>query len=251
MVDHLQNKHDCCDHHSAHHELEIKGLCVSYKGVMALDNVSLATSCGNRLALVGPNGAGKSTLLKAIAGLVKRSCGTIHWRGTSVKKWSREFAYLPQREEIDWNFPVTVRGLAEMGRYPHTGMFKKFSKADAEVVDNAIESLELENLQHKQIRELSGGQQQRAFLARAISQEAHVLLLDEPFTGLDPNASELLSKLIHKLASQGRLIMASHHDMNTVKDIFNETLMIKKQVVDFGNTEELVNPQQIKQLFST
>lgn len=246
MVEHQQNEPNCCNHHS----LEINELCVSYRGIRALDKVSFATSCGNKVALVGPNGAGKSTLLKAIAGLVKRSCGSIHWRGTSVKKWSREFAYLPQREEIDWNFPVTVRGLAEMGRYPHTGMFKKFSKADEEVVDIAIESLELENLQHKQIRELSGGQQQRAFLARALSQEAHVLLLDEPFTGLDPNASELLAQLIQKLASQGRLIMASHHDMNTVKDIFNQTLMIKKEVVDFGNTAELVNAETIKQLFT-
>ena len=210
-----ETHHDCCAHHGHHHELVIDRLTVSYRRVLALENVSLATSCGNRVALIGPNGAGKSTLLKAIAGLVPRDSGTIRWRGTAVKKWSREFAYLPQREEVDWSFPITVRGLVEMGRYPQTGWWRKFSAEDTAAVDRALESLALLDLQDRQIRELSGGQQQRAFLARALAQEAHVLLLDEPFTGLDRNASQLLGDLLAKLAHEGRLVIASHHDLNT------------------------------------
>jgi ABC-type Mn2+/Zn2+ transport system ATPase subunit len=241
--------HDCCAHHGHHHELVIDHLSVCYRRVLALDNVSLATSCGNRVALIGPNGAGKSTLLKAIAGLVPRSSGTIKWRGTAVKKWSREFAYLPQREEVDWSFPITVRGLVEMGRYPQTGWWRKFSDGDTLAVDRAIDSLNLKDLQHRQIRELSGGQQQRAFLARALAQEAHVLLLDEPFTGLDRSASQLLGDLLNKLAHEGRLVIASHHDLNTVPRLFDEALVLATRPLAFGPVAEILTPALIEKTF--
>ena len=228
-----ETSHNCCDHHSHHHELMIERVSVAYRGLLALDGVSMATSCGNRVALIGPNGAGKSTLLKTIAGLVPRQDGEILWRGQAVNKWSREFAYLPQREEIDWSFPITVRGLVEMGRYPQTGWWRRFSKDDEQAVDNALSSLNLLDLQYRQIRELSGGQQQRAFLARAIAQEAHVLLLDEPFTGLDRNASLLLGDLLAKLATEGRLVIASHHDLGTAELLFDEVLVLNTQQVGF------------------
>lgn len=241
--------HDNCAHHGHHHELVIENVSVSYRRVLALDNVSLATSCGNRVALIGPNGAGKSTLLKAIAGLVPRDSGAIRWRGTAVKKWSREFAYLPQREEVDWSFPITVRGLVEMGRYPQTGWWRKFSKDDSLAVDKALKSLALSDLQDRQIRELSGGQQQRAFLARALAQEAHVLLLDEPFTGLDRNASQLLGDLLAKLAHEGRLIIASHHDLNTVPRLFDEVLVLSTQALAFGPVNEILTAELIERTF--
>ncbi|WP_411827330.1 metal ABC transporter ATP-binding protein [Luteolibacter sp. AS25] len=243
--------HDCCAHHGSHHELVIDNLSVAYREIMALENVSMATSCGNRVALIGPNGAGKSTLLKAIAGLVPKASGEIRWRNESVKNWSREFAYLPQREEIDWSFPITVRGLVEMGRYPQTSWWKKFSKDDNRAVDEAIDSLNLGDLQNRQIRELSGGQQQRAFLARSLAQEAHVLLLDEPFTGLDRNAASLLGDLLAKLASEGRLIIASHHDMATAPVLFDEVLVINTQQVAFGSINEVLTSELISQTFST
>jgi ABC-type Mn2+/Zn2+ transport system ATPase subunit len=242
--------HDCCAHHSHHHELVINGLSVAYRDILALDSVSMATSCGNRVALIGPNGAGKSSLLKAIAGLVPRRSGEILWRGTAVRKWSREFAYLPQREEVDWSFPITVRGLVEMGRYPQTGWWRKFSKEDTEAVDMAIHSLNLEDLQHRQIRELSGGQQQRAFLARSIAQEAHVLLLDEPFTGLDRNMAMMLSDLLAKLAAEGRLVIASHHDLASVKTLFDEVLVLSTRQVAFGKAADVLTPELIHKTFS-
>ncbi len=244
-----ETHHDCCAHHGHHHELVIENVSVSYRRVLALQNISLATSCGNRVALIGPNGAGKSTLLKAIAGLVPRDSGTIRWRGTAVRKWSREFAYLPQREEVDWSFPITVRGLVEMGRYPQTGWWRKFSAEDSGAVDKALESLALSDLQHRQIRELSGGQQQRAFLARALAQEAHVLLLDEPFTGLDRNASQLLGDLLAKLAHQGRLVIASHHDLNTVPQLFDEALILSTTALAFGPVAEILTPEMIDRTF--
>lgn len=241
--------HDCCAHHGHHHELVIDKLTVSYRSVLALEDVSLATSCGNRVALIGPNGAGKSTLLKAIAGLVPRESGRILWRGTAVKKWSREFAYLPQREEVDWSFPITVRGLVEMGRYPQTGWWRRFTDQDTAAVDSALESLALNDLQHRQIRELSGGQQQRAFLARALAQEAHVLLLDEPFTGLDRNASHLLGDLLNKLAHEGRLVIASHHDLNTVPHLFDEALVLATRPLAFGPVEEVLTDEIVGRTF--
>jgi ABC-type Mn2+/Zn2+ transport system ATPase subunit len=242
--------HECCAHHGHHHELVIEGVSVAYRDILALDGVSFATSCGNRVALVGPNGAGKSTLLKAIAGLVPQRLGKIMWRGSSVKKWSREFAYLPQREEIDWSFPITVRGLVEMGRYPQVGWWRKFSKADNDAVDAALESLNLMDLQYRQIRELSGGQQQRAFLARALAQEAHVLLLDEPFTGLDRNASILLGDLLAKLAEEGRLIIASHHDLGSASLLFDEVLVLNTRQVGFGPVESVLTPSLIQETFA-
>ena len=209
----------------------------------------MATSCGNRVALIGPNGAGKSTLLKAIAGLVPRASGEILWRNAPVKKWSREFAYLPQREEIDWSFPITVRGLVEMGRYPQTGWWRKFSEADEEAVNHALEGLDLIDLQDRQIRELSGGQQQRTFLARSIAQEAHVLLLDEPFTGLDRNASILLGDLLAKLAEEGRLIIASHHELGSAQELFDQVLILKTESLAFGDVAEVLTPELISETF--
>lgn len=245
----MSEHHDCCAHHEHHHELVIADLTVHYRRVLALDGVSLATSCGNRVALIGPNGAGKSTLLKAIAGLVPRTAGSIRWRGTEVRKWSREFAYLPQREEVDWSFPITVRGLVEMGRYPQTGWWRKFSDEDKAAVDHALASLELNDLQNRQIRELSGGQQQRAFLARALAQEAHVLLLDEPFTGLDRNASRLLGELLGRLSHEGRLVIASHHDLASTPRLFDEVLVLNTRELAFGPAAEVLTPERIADTF--
>lgn len=242
--------HDSCAHHAHHHELKISGLSVLYRDLIALREISFSTSCGNRVALIGPNGAGKSTLLKAIAGLVPKHSGEIHWRGSEVKKWSREFAYLPQLEEVDWSFPITVRGLIEMGRYPQTGWWRKFSKEDDLAVDAALESLHLQDLQKRQIRELSGGQQQRAFLARSIAQEAHVLLLDEPFTGLDRNATLLLGELLEKLAKEGRLIIASHHDLISAPTYFDQVLVLDTQQIAFGSIRETLTPQLISETFA-
>ncbi|MCH7226304.1 metal ABC transporter ATP-binding protein [Haloferula sp. A504] len=241
--------HDCCEHHDHHHELVVEDLCVTYRRHLALDRAGFATSCGNRVALIGPNGAGKTTLIKAIAGLVPRSGGSIRWRGTAVRKWSREFAYLPQREEVDWSFPITVRGLVEMGRYPQTGWWGRFKPTDRDAVERAIEALELGELQHRQIRELSGGQQQRVFLARAIAQEAHVLLLDEPFTGLDRRAAAQLGELLSRLSHEGRLVIASHHDLRSAPELFDEALLLATRQVRFGPVADVLTPALLDQTF--
>ncbi|NWK55383.1 metal ABC transporter ATP-binding protein [Verrucomicrobiaceae bacterium N1E253] len=243
-------KGDCPHQHHHHHELVIEGLCVSYHKTPALREIELATSCGNSVALVGPNGAGKSTLLKAIAGLQRKDKGSILWRNEPIQRWSREFAYLPQSEEVNWDFPITVRGMVEMGRYPHLGPWKRYSAHDDEVVERALALMRLEPLQDRQIRELSGGQQQRAFLARSIAQEAHVLLLDEPFTGLDRDHSAQLSDLLRNITHEGRLVIASHHDLNTAADIFDHTLLINQEVIAYGPTATTLSEANLNLAFT-
>ena len=228
------SSHDTCAHCGHHHELRVEDLLVCYREVNALQNVSFATSCGACVALIGPNGAGKSTLLKAIAGLLPIAAGRIWWRGTKVAKWSREIAYLPQRENVDWQFPITVRGVVRMGRYPQAGWWRPFSPADETAIDRAIGLMGLADLADRQISHLSGGQQQRVFLARALAQEAHVLLLDEPFTGLDRNSKSALATTLRHLTEEGRLVIASHHDMETVRDIYDEVLLLNRRAIAFG-----------------
>jgi ABC-type Mn2+/Zn2+ transport system ATPase subunit len=231
--------------HAVNHLLAVSGLSVSYHEVLALDQLSFSTECGRTLALVGPNGAGKSTLLKTLAGLYRPDKGQVLWRGKPVLKSSHEIAYLPQRGVVDWSFPITVRGLVEMGRYPALGWWRNYRQHDAEIVERALRAMRLEDLQHRQISALSGGQQQRTFIARALAQEAHVLLLDEPFTGLDRPAQENLELLLRELAQEGRLLIASHHDLNTVERLFDEVLLLRGKQIAFGPVEEAFTPANV------
>lgn len=249
----LRKEHVCwggggCSH-SHHHRLEVQNLRVSYQEVLALDGINFSTECGRSIALIGPNGAGKSTLLKALAGLLKTDSGSIIWRGKPLTRSSHEIAYLPQRGDVDWNFPITVRGLVEMGRYPNLGWWRQYSRHDADIVQRALTTMNLLDLQDRQISALSGGQQQRAFIARAVAQEAHVLLLDEPFTGLDKPAQENLSRLFRELAAEGRLLIASHHDLQTVKGNFDDVLLIKKNQVAFGEVATAFTPERIAEAY--
>ena len=243
--------HDSCAHCDRHHELVVENLDVRYRAVRALEDVSFSTSCGSCVALIGPNGAGKSTLLKAIAGLLPLENGRILWRGSRVGKWSREIAYLPQREDVDWKFPITVRGVVRMGRYPNVGWWRPFSKADDAAVDKALEVMGLMELENRQISQLSGGQQQRVFLARAIAQEAHAFLLDEPFAGLDRTSKAALATLLRDLASEGRLVVASHHDLDTVKDIYDEVLLLKRRKIASGPVSAIFTEANLNKAFGS
>jgi ABC-type Mn2+/Zn2+ transport system ATPase subunit len=218
------------------HLLRVTNLRIAYREVLALDKVNFAASCGRSIALLGRNGAGKSTLLKCLAGLIPADAGSIEWKGSALTQSSHEIAYLPQRGDVDWAFPITVRGLVEMGRYPNLGWWKTYSKHDNEMVERAIVAMGLQDLQGRQINALSGGQQQRSFIARALAQEAHVLLLDEPFTGLDRPAQEHLEELFRELTKEGRLLISSHHDLKTVDRIFDDVLILRREQLAFGPT---------------
>ncbi len=235
--------------HPCHHRLEVRALCARYGKVEALRGIDFATTCGRTLALIGPNGAGKSTLLHVLAGLLEPAGGDVLWNGEPLRGLRHEIAFMPQRTEVDWTFPITVRQLVEMGRYPALGAWKSMGRHDAEIVDKALAALGLTPLQGRQIGALSGGQQQRAFLARAMAQEAHILLLDEPFTGLDVPSMESLASLLRSLAAEGRLIIASHHDLNTAAAIFDDALLLNRESLAFGNTAQVLSPDNLQQAF--
>ncbi len=236
-------------HHSGGHTLAVEGLCAAYGKTAVLSDISFSASCGQTMALIGPNGAGKSTLLNLLAGLMQPTAGAMSWNGVPLHSMRHETAFMPQRTEVDWRFPITVRDLVEMGRYPSTGIWRSLQRHDIEIVDKALDTLGLTELQHRQIGALSGGQQQRAFLARALAQEAHILLLDEPFTGLDVPGMESLAALLRSLAEEGRLIIASHHDLSTAAQIFDHSLLLNNRAIAFGPTAGVLHEQNLHTAF--
>jgi manganese/iron transport system ATP-binding protein/manganese/zinc/iron transport system ATP- binding protein len=235
----------------ASHSLKVSDLTVSYNRIPALHHLSFEVSCGQCVGLLGPNGAGKSSLLKALAGLLPRETGTIHFHGHEVTGATRDFAYLPQREQIDWDFPTDVRGLVEMGRFLRLGWWRKFRAEDDAAVDEAITLMHLGPLEKRQISALSGGQQQRAFLARALAQQAHVFLLDEPFTGLDKPTQDNLKQLLRDLRDQGKLVISSHHDLGTVTELFDQVLLINGELIACGAVADTFTETNIRKTYST
>jgi ABC-type Mn2+/Zn2+ transport system ATPase subunit len=203
------------------------------------------------VALLGPNGAGKSTLLKALCGLLEIETGAISFHGKAVRGPNREFAYLPQREHIDWDFPATVRALVEMGRFLRTGWWRRYAREDAAAVDEAIRLMQLEELQERQISALSGGQQQRSFLARALAQQAHVFLLDEPFTGLDRPNQDNLKQLLRTLRAEGKLLLVSHHDLGSVPEIFDSVILLNGELIASGPVQDTFTAENITRTYST
>ena len=231
------------------HRLRLEDIHVHYGPVCAVHQVSLELSCGAAVALVGGNGAGKSTLMKSIVGLVPTSRGRVLWREQPITKSTYEVAYLSQRADVNWDFPITVQRLVELGRYPLLDPWRRFREADQEAVNRAMDTMQIGDLAHRQVGALSGGQQQRALIARALAQEAHVLLLDEPFAGLDQPAQELLAQLLGNLSSSGRLIVASHHDLKTVGEIFDEVVLLNGVLIAQGTSEETMTQENLKRAF--
>jgi ABC-type Mn2+/Zn2+ transport system ATPase subunit len=233
------------------HKLHLEDVTVSYNRIPAVHHLNATLSCGSCVALLGPNGAGKTTLLKAIAGLLPLETGRIECRGHQLESTSgREIAYVPQREAVDWDFPITVRGLVEMGRYPALGKWRRFGTEDETAVEEALHICDLEDLADRQISALSGGQQQRAFLARAWAQKADIYLLDEPFTGLDRNAVEAFAQAMRRLREAGKLIVASHHDLKSVEALFDHILLLNGELVACGPTAEAFTKDNLDRAYA-
>ena len=209
--------------------LDIRNLSVGYRTsdqTRALDNVTLCVPKGKRIALVGPNGAGKSTLLKAVVGLLPILTGEINIFGQSITDCRQRVAYLPQRGEIDWRFPISLRKLVLTGRYVHLGWFKRPSTKDQGIADEMIGRLGLSALAERQIGQLSGGQQQRALLARALTQEADLLLLDEPLNAVDADTRAIISDVLDLLQSEGKTVVAATHDLGRLESDFDGALYL-------------------------
>ena len=229
-----------------------EGVTVTYRnGLTALTDASFQIPQGTITALVGVNGAGKSTLFKAIMGFVPIARGTIRLLGMPVREALRRnlVAYVPQAEEVDWSFPVLVEDVVMMGRYGHMGFLRRPSATDRAKVDEALARVGLSDLRHRQIGELSGGQKKRVFLARALAQEGRIILLDEPFTGVDVKTEEQIIALLRSLRDEGHVMLVSTHNLGSVPDFCDRTVLVKGTVLAYGPTETTFTRENLEQAF--
>lgn len=224
--------------------LRVGGLNVRYNGRAALQAISFEVRSGERLAVVGPNGAGKSTLFKVIAGIAAPSSGEVHVYGHEPGGHIC-IAYLPQRSEVDWNFPVSVSEVVMMGRIGKLGLFNWPKARDWEIVRNALDLVGLISLSRRQISELSGGQQQRMFIARALAQEAELMLMDEPLSGLDVGSQESIFQIMDALRGQGVTVMVALHDLKVAAERFDRVLLLNRQLIGLGSPDETFTSERL------
>ena len=227
-------------------------LTVTYNdGTTAIRNVSLKIPTGTITALVGVNGAGKSTLFKALMGFIPTVKGEISILGQSVKSALKKnfIAYVPQAEEVDWSFPVLVQDVVMMGRYGHMGFFRKTRQQDILEVANALNRVGMTDFKDRQIGELSGGQRKRVFLARALAQKSKIILLDEPFTGVDVKTETAIIKLLGEMRKEGKIMLVSTHNLGSVPEFCDRTILIKETILAYGKTENTFTRQNLELAF--
>ena len=229
--------------------LELQDVSVAYGGRTALEGVSLVIPHAAQVAVVGPNGAGKSTLFKAMMGLLPMRCGRMLIHGRPAGEYHDPVAYVPQREEVDWRFPVTVQDVVAMGRYGRRGWLRRLSAGDREVVQRSLERLSIEALAERPIGELSGGQQQRVFLARALAQEPHILLLDEPFTGVDVSTRDATLDLLSELRARAVTVLVSTHDLDLAARCFDQVVLLNGRLISAGLPSEVFTPEHLHEAF--
>jgi manganese/zinc/iron transport system ATP- binding protein len=226
--------------------LEIHDLTVAYQKKPVLYGIDLAVPSGKLVGIVGPNGAGKSTLIKAIMGVVPASSGWIKIFGEPFKKNLTRVGYVPQRESVDWDFPVNVLDVVLMGRYGHLGLIKRPGKRDREIARECLEKVHMLPYADRQIANLSGGQQQRVFLARALAQESDLYLMDEPFSGVDAATESAIVTLLHELKAREKTIIVVHHDLPTARSYFDMLLLINMRIIAFGPTKEVFTAELLQ-----
>jgi len=232
--------------------LRVDDITVTYRnGHTALRDASFSLPTGTITALVGVNGSGKSTMFKAIMGFVPVTRGTVEILGLSVREAlkANTVAYVPQAEEVDWNFPVLVEDVVMMGRYGHMNMLRIPSERDRKKVAEALDRVGMEDFRKRQIGELSGGQRKRVFLARAIAQEGSVILLDEPFTGVDVQTEDAIITLLREMRDEGRVILVSTHNLGSVPEFCDRVVMVKGTVLAYGPTATTFTRENLEHAF--
>lgn len=230
--------------------LEFVNVSLAYNGAPVLSDVTFDVPHGAQVAVVGPNGAGKSTLFKALVGLLPIRAGSIMVHGQNLGNHQDCIAYIPQREEVDWRFPVTVADVVMMGRYGKFGWFGRPAARDHRIVKHSLEQMGIAALAHSAIGDLSGGQQQRVFLARALAQEPHILLMDEPFNGVDASTQEATLRLLDDLKREQVTVMISTHDLNLAAQRFELTLLLNHRIISYGPSKSALSPEFIKNAYS-
>lgn len=229
--------------------IEVENLTVSYGPVPALLDVSLTVPAGTLVGIIGPNGSGKSTLIKSILGFLKPDVGQVRVFGEPVERARGHVAYVPQRGNVDWDFPVTVRDVALMGRYGHVPWWKDLGAGDRELASQALEMVRMDDLADRQIGQLSGGQQQRVFMARAMAQGADILLLDEPFAGVDAATERAILDVLERTKQSGRTLMVVHHDLATAAEYFDSLVLLKQRLFAFGSPDAVLQPELLAEVY--
>ncbi|EMY33999.1 manganese ABC transporter ATP-binding protein [Arthrobacter crystallopoietes BAB-32] len=239
--------------HSGADAISVSNLRVSYNEVTALDHVSMHVKAQTICGLIGVNGSGKSTLFKSLMGLVQPTAGTVRIFGAEPKDARRlnAVSYVPQSEDVDWTFPVSVRDVVMMGRYGRLGRSRRPRAADRDAVAEALARVGLTELQHRQIGELSGGQRKRAFVARGIAQDAVLLLLDEPFAGVDKASEAALTALFKELRDEGKTILVSTHDLAGIPQLCDEAILLHQRVLAHGRPEAVLTNENLALAFGT
>jgi manganese/zinc/iron transport system ATP- binding protein len=235
--------------HKAVPPLEIHDLTVAYQHKPVLWGIDLEVPPGKLIGIVGPNGAGKTTLIKAILGLVPVSSGWVKVFGQSVKKSLRRIGYMPQRESVDWDFPVCVMDVVLMGRYGRLGLMKRPTREDRDVARDCLDKIHMLPFANRQISNLSGGQQQRVFLARALAQESDLYFMDEPFSGVDAATESAIITLLRELRTKGKTVLVVHHDLPTAREYFDMLILLNMRLTAFGPTSEVFRPDLLQKTY--
>jgi manganese/zinc/iron transport system ATP- binding protein len=229
--------------------LEIHDLTVAYRDKPVLWGVDLVVPAGKLIGIVGPNGAGKSTLIKACMGLLPCASGWVRAFGKPMPESLGRVGYVPQRESVDWDFPVSVMDVVLMGRYGRIGLIRRPSSEDRRISRECLERVQMLPFADRQISNLSGGQQQRVFLARALAQESDLYFMDEPFTGVDAATEASIIALLQELRSRGKTLLVVHHDLPTARNYFDSLLLLNMRVVAFGPTEQVFTPELLQKTY--
>ncbi len=228
------------------HAVEVDQLSVSYFETTALERLSVRLTSGQLIGIIGPNGAGKSTFIKAIMGLIPAEATSIRLLGQSAKQARTQVAYVPQRSAIDWDFPIRVIDAVLIGCYPQLGLFKRPTKQHRMRARACLDRVGMLDYADLQIGELSGGQQQRVFLARALAQEADLLLLDEPFVGVDAGSEGVIIDLLRVLRDEGKTILVVHHDLSKAADYFDTLLLLNRRIISVGPPQDVLHADLIE-----
>ena len=229
--------------------LSVSGLSFAYRDSLVLREVTLDLPQGVVLGVIGPNGAGKSTLLKAVVGLLKRAKGTVACFGQPLHRVRRRVGYMRQASSVDWDFPTTVSDVVLMGTYGGLGWFRRPGTKERDVAAAALKRVGIPHLAHRPISQLSGGERQRTFLARLLAQQSDLLLLDEPFAGVDAASQETITNVLHGLRDEGRTVVIVHHDLATVPTLCDWTCLLNRTVMGFGPTKEVFTDEMVKQAY--
>jgi manganese/zinc/iron transport system ATP- binding protein len=229
--------------------LSVKNLTVAYDDQPVLRGITFDVEAARLMGIVGPNGAGKTTMIKAIMDALPAVSGEIEIHGESGKKARRQLVYVPQRASVDWDFPLTVRDVVAQGRYGSIGLFGRMKDEDRRRIDDALEKVGITNLSGRQIGELSGGQQQRVFLARALAQDGSVYLMDEPFQGVDAATESAIIDVLRALRGDGRTVVVVHHDLSTIRDYFDELLLLNVELIAKGPTADVFVPSLLQKAY--